>query len=66
MGRHLLPRMTLRRRPQRLWNSAARVVSPPVDAPYSRQTVIRDPQGATFAASQFVLENKDIGRSAAS
>jgi predicted enzyme related to lactoylglutathione lyase len=42
------------------------VVSPPVDAPYSRLTVIRDPQGATFSATQFVLENKDIGRGAAS
>src|SRR5665213_2695331 len=40
--------------------------SPPVDAPYSRLTVIRDPQGATFSAAQFVLENKDIGRAAAS
>jgi predicted enzyme related to lactoylglutathione lyase len=42
------------------------VVSPPTDAPYSRLTVIRDPQGATFSAAQFVLENKDIGRGAAS
>jgi len=42
------------------------VVSPPVDAPYSRLTVIRDPQGAMFTATQFVLENKDIGREAAS
>jgi len=42
------------------------VVSPPVDAPYSRLTVIRDPQGATFSAAQFVIENKDIGRAAAS
>jgi uncharacterized protein len=42
------------------------VVSPPVDAPYSRLTVIRDPQGAMFSAAQFVLENKDIGRGTAS
>jgi predicted enzyme related to lactoylglutathione lyase len=42
------------------------VVTPPVDAPYSRLTVIRDPQGAMFSATQFVLENKDIGREAAS
>jgi predicted enzyme related to lactoylglutathione lyase len=42
------------------------VVSPPVDAPYSRLTVIRDPQGAMFSATQFVLENKDIGRGTAS
>jgi uncharacterized protein len=38
------------------------VVMPPVDAPYSRLTVLRDPGGATFAASAFVPENKDVGR----
>jgi predicted enzyme related to lactoylglutathione lyase len=37
------------------------VVVPPLDVPWSRLTVIRDPQGATLIASQFVLENKDIG-----
>jgi uncharacterized protein len=36
------------------------VVVPPLDVPWSRRTVIRDPQGATLIASQFVLENKDI------
>jgi predicted enzyme related to lactoylglutathione lyase len=36
------------------------VVAPPVDVPWSRQTVIDDPQGARFTASQFVPENKDI------
>jgi len=36
------------------------VVVPPVDVPWSRITVVRDPQGATFIASQFVLENKDV------
>lgn len=41
------------------------VVVPPTDAPYSRLTVLRDPQGATFSASQFVPENKDVGREAA-
>ena len=41
------------------------VVSPPVDAPYSRLTVIRDPLGAMFSTTQFVLENKDVGREAA-
>jgi predicted enzyme related to lactoylglutathione lyase len=40
------------------------VVVPPVDAPYSRFTVLRDPQGATFTASAFVPENKDVGRAA--
>jgi uncharacterized protein len=38
------------------------VVVPPVDAPYSRMTVLRDPAGATFAATAFVLENRDVGR----
>ena len=37
------------------------VLVPPFDAPWVRMTVIRDPQGATFIASQFVLENKDLG-----
>ena len=39
----------------------AEVVVPPQDAPWIRMTVIRDPQGATFAASQFVQENRDHG-----
>jgi predicted enzyme related to lactoylglutathione lyase len=30
------------------------VLVPPMDAPWVRMTVIRDPQGATFTASQFV------------
>jgi predicted enzyme related to lactoylglutathione lyase len=38
-----------------------KVIIPPMDAPWSRLTVISDPQGATFIASQFVLENKDLG-----
>jgi predicted enzyme related to lactoylglutathione lyase len=37
------------------------VVSPPIDVPWSRTTVIDDPQGARFIASQFVPENKDLG-----
>ena len=41
------------------------VLVPPVDAPYSRLTVLRDPQGATFSATAFVPENKDVGRTAA-
>ena len=36
------------------------VVVPPVDAPYSRVIVLRDPGGATFAATAFVPENKDV------
>jgi uncharacterized protein len=41
-----------------------RVLVPPFDVPWSRITVIADPGGATFIASQFVPENKDIGTSA--
>jgi predicted enzyme related to lactoylglutathione lyase len=37
-----------------------RVVVPPFDAPWQRMTVITDPQGATFTASKFVPENKDL------
>jgi predicted enzyme related to lactoylglutathione lyase len=36
------------------------VVNGPVDAPWTRMAVIRDPQGATFIASQFVPENRDL------
>ena len=36
------------------------VVVAPMDVPWSRMTVIADPQGATFIASQFVPENRDI------
>jgi predicted enzyme related to lactoylglutathione lyase len=36
------------------------VVVPPFDAPWVRMTVISDPQGATFTASKFVPENKDL------
>jgi hypothetical protein len=37
-----------------------RVVVEPTDAPWTRSAVISDPQGATFVASQFVPENKDV------
>jgi predicted enzyme related to lactoylglutathione lyase len=37
-----------------------KVVVPPCDAPWVRTTVIADPQGATFTASKFVPENKDL------
>jgi hypothetical protein len=36
------------------------VVSGPLDAPWARLAVINDPQGASFIASQFVPENKDV------
>jgi uncharacterized protein len=37
-----------------------KVIVPPLDAPWVRMTVIGDPQGATFIASKFVPENKDL------
>ena len=36
------------------------VIVPPTDVPWARMTVICDPQGATFNATQFVPENKDL------
>ena len=39
----------------------AEVLVGPVDAPWVRMAVIRDPQGATFIASQFVPENAATG-----
>ena len=41
-----------------------KVVVPPFDAPWVRMTVLTDPQGATFTASKFVLENKDLASQA--
>jgi uncharacterized protein len=38
-----------------------RVIVAPFDAPWVRMTVISDPQGATFIASKFVPENKELG-----
>jgi predicted enzyme related to lactoylglutathione lyase len=38
-----------------------RVIVPPFDAPWVRMTVLADPQGATFIASTFTPENKDLG-----
>jgi predicted enzyme related to lactoylglutathione lyase len=42
-----------------------RVVVPPVDGPWVRMTVIADPAGATFTASQFVPENSGLTQPAA-
>jgi hypothetical protein len=36
------------------------VVVPPFDAPWVRMTILTDPQGATFTASKFAPENKDL------
>jgi predicted enzyme related to lactoylglutathione lyase len=41
-----------------------RVLVPPFDAPWVRMTIIGDPQGATFTASRFAPENKDLAGSA--
>jgi predicted enzyme related to lactoylglutathione lyase len=40
------------------------VIAPPFDAPWVRSTVIADPQGATFTASKFVAENRDVATGA--
>jgi predicted enzyme related to lactoylglutathione lyase len=37
------------------------VIAPPFDAPWSRLTIVGDPQGAMFIGSKFVPENKDLG-----
>jgi uncharacterized protein len=37
-----------------------KAIVPPFDAPWVRMTVIADPQGATFIASKFVPENRDL------
>jgi hypothetical protein len=42
-----------------------KVVVPPFDAPWTRLTVIADPQGAMFTASKFVPENKDLASESA-
>jgi uncharacterized protein len=41
-----------------------KVILPPMDAPWVRMTVVADPQGATFTASKFVPENRDLGQPA--
>jgi uncharacterized protein len=45
---------------QRATELGGRVIVPPMDAPWVRMTVLADPQGATFVASKFVPENKDV------
>jgi predicted enzyme related to lactoylglutathione lyase len=41
-----------------------KVIVAPFDAPWVRMTVIADPQGATFTASRFVPENRDLATQA--
>jgi predicted enzyme related to lactoylglutathione lyase len=45
---------------ERATELGGKVVVPPMDAPWVRMTVVSDPQGATFTASKFVLENRDL------
>jgi predicted enzyme related to lactoylglutathione lyase len=45
---------------ERATELGGRVLAPPFDAPWVRMTVIADPQGATFTASKFVPENRDL------
>ncbi len=40
------------------------VLTQPTDVPWARITVLEDPQGATFVASKFVPENRDLGSQA--
>ena len=48
------------RPPPRRRELGGTVLAEPFDAPWVRMTVIADPQGATFTASKFVPENKDL------
>jgi hypothetical protein len=47
---------------ERATELGGRVIVPPMDAPWVRMTVIADPQGATFTASKFVAENRDLAQ----
>ncbi|HYZ28580.1 MAG TPA: VOC family protein [Thermoleophilaceae bacterium] len=42
------------------YDLGGKVVVPPFDAPWVRMTILQDPAGATFVASKFVPENKDL------
>lgn len=37
-----------------------KLLAPPFDAPWVRMTIVADPQGATFIASQFAPENREV------
>jgi predicted enzyme related to lactoylglutathione lyase len=45
---------------QRAVELGGKVLAGPLDAPWVRMAIISDPQGATFIASKFVAENKDL------
>ena len=49
---------------QRAAELGGQVVVPPFDAPWVRMTIISDPQGASFTASQFIPENKNVAEGA--
>ena len=49
---------------QRASELGGQVIVPPMDVPWARITVSADPQGATFTASQFVPENRDLAEQA--
>lgn len=50
---------------QKATELGGKVLSPPMDAPWVRMTVLADPQGATFVASKFVPENAELATGAA-
>jgi predicted enzyme related to lactoylglutathione lyase len=41
-----------------------KVLVAPFDAPWVRMTILSDPAGATFIASKFVPENRDLAATA--
>jgi len=45
---------------QKATELGGKVLSPPMDAPWVRMTVLADPAGATFIASKFVPENAQL------
>jgi predicted enzyme related to lactoylglutathione lyase len=45
---------------QRATELGGKVLVAPFDAPWVRMAVLADPQGATFIASKFVAENRDV------
>lgn len=45
---------------ERVTQLGGEVVVPPFDAPWVKMTVLTDPQGATFTASHYVPENKEL------
>lgn len=46
---------------ERAAQRGGQIIVPPFDAPWVRMTVLSDPQDATFIASKFMPENKNLG-----